>query len=126
MRYLLLCALFVVGCSQPAPGPQVAPTATSVPATATPAPPNYRAMANALALSLGGVIVAVRDKDARATRDLLARFNAEAEKVEPQIKTDMSVQANILSSAIKNVRTHALDGNLQALESERLRLIDLR
>jgi hypothetical protein len=83
-------------------------------------------MANALALSLGGVIVAVRDKDARATRDLLARFNAEAEKVEPQIKTDMSVQANILSSAIKNVRTHALDGNLQALESERLRLIDLR
>ena len=95
------------------------PTSTAMPPTSTPTP-DYGQMKAKLLIPLSGLIVAVRDKSPQAA-GFLARFNTEADDILPRIELDVSKSANVLHSAIGNVRSHP--GNLAALEQDRQNLI---
>lgn len=133
-RTLILAAVLVAGCGQPASTPAVkveaaatavpAPTitATLAPTVAPPPAPDYRKMGQDLLVPLGGLIVATRDKSPQRVR-FLAEFNVAADRALPAIARDLSVPANILHSVIANVRDAAAHGDLGTLERERLNLI---
>lgn len=82
-------------------------------------------MKSALLPSLGGLIVAVRDKSNTAPRHL-AEFNAAADKILPVIERDMSINANRLHSVIVNTREAATRADLASLESQRRTLLEIR
>lgn len=135
IRWLILgpLGLFIVACSAtPAPKPAVAPVAaaatprpTAAPtAQPTPAGPDYVKLRQELLLPLGALIVATRDKSPRVALHL-ASFNEVAARVEPIIAQDMSVNANRLSSGIKNTRTAAAQKDLAELERVRLNLLEV-
>lgn len=137
----MVLGLFVVACS-PAPTtvreptaspiaismaaptvvPTVAPTAEAMRPTAG---PDYGKLKTELITPLGVLIVATRENSPRIDQRL-AEFNAAAERVEPLIAGDMSVNANRLHSSIVNVRDAAARRDLATLERERQSLIELR
>lgn len=80
-------------------------------------------MASQLLDPLGAMIVAVRTQSPNASAWLI-RFNEQADVILPQIRDDVSVSANLLHSAIVNVRANPRD--LDVLERARLDLLDIR
>lgn len=74
-----------------------------------------------LVTPLSALIVAVRNNDRANAATFLAQFNAAGEEILPAIATDVSKPANILHSAIVNVRAHP--GDLAGLEEIRRGLI---
>lgn len=92
--------------------------------TATPVP-DYRGLANSLREPLSALIVATRNKSPNAPA-WQARFNEAAGRVLPVIERDMSTQANVLHSAIRNVQEAAPRGDIAVLDAERRRLLEVR
>jgi hypothetical protein len=79
-------------------------------------------MRGRLLTPLGALIEAVRNRDPnRTAAGHLADFNREADAILPMIESDVSKQANVLHSAITNVRAHP--GDVQNLEDIRRSLL---
>lgn len=67
------------------------------------------------------MIVATRGRDASNAATFYARFNQAGDEVLAAVNNDMSKSANVLHSAVVNVRSHP--SNLAALEEDRQTLI---
>jgi hypothetical protein len=137
---LVLPLTLVVACGEeggrsehpPAPAasatvsPTPVPTATAPPPTVK-APPrkDYRALANRLVRPLGPLIIAVRERHP-TTGERLVLFDEEARVVMAALVMDTNREANVLHSAIVNIRDGVLREDVQTLERERLRLLEVR
>lgn len=125
LALVVIVTLLSLGCSSAPRAASATPAPTALPtprsATATP-PPDYRGMALRLATPLSALIVAVRAGNPNQTAaGHLANFNAEADRILPAIEGDTSKPANMLHSAIVNVRAHP--GDLTELEQIRRSLV---
>ena len=123
LQHVAPILLLAAACARPAAPPELrAPTPTSAPRPPTSTPtPDYRGMRQRLVEPLSALIVAVRSNDRAQAAGFLARFNAAGDEILPRIETDVSTPANLLHSAIVNVRAHP--GDLAVLEQARQDLI---